>query len=257
MAVTAKNIREITFSSSIDGSEEPAVLFEAGKSEPRPLIVCLHPWSRDRRHQVNEVVPLAETLGCNAVFPEFRGPNLATNPRSREACASMYAVQDVLDTVNSLRERGIVVESEIILMGVSGGGYMSLMMAARKPDLWKSVIAFCPITDLVSWHGENKNYAPHIEACLGGPPDTAERIREYLSRSPAAHADKIADSSCYILHGKHDASVPFTHSMNLFKKICDINPAADVYCEIFNGFHEQKLDRAAEIIKHCLGTAQS
>ncbi len=102
---------------------------------------------------------------------------------------------------------------------------MALMTAAYSPELWKAVIASCPITDLAAWHGQNKNYAPHIEACCGGPPDSPGRIEEYKKRSPVYYTEAISDARVYILHGKNDASVPFIHSLNLFNRICGDIPA--------------------------------
>lgn len=141
----------------------------------------------------------------------------------------------------------------IFLAGGSGGANMALMAAGSRPELWKAVIASCPITDLAAWHGENKNYAPHIEACCGGPP--LPENPQYRNRSPLNAAEGLSRARVYILHGKSDPSVPFTHSLKLFDKICGGNPSADVYLEIFRGGHELKLNRVMEIIREASGDA--
>ena len=240
-------LTEIKVTSTIDGSEEPSLLFRS-RGGQAPLIVSLHSWSAGRHNGIEAVMQLAEESGSNAVFPEFRGPNLASNPRAADACASGLAIQDIVDAAEELIQRGTADPSEIFLIGGSGGAHMSLMTAAHRPELWKAVIASCPITDLAAWHGQNKSYAPHIEACCGGPPDSPGKIAEYKKRSPICHAGGIAGARVYILHGKNDPSVPFTHSLNLFNKICADHPGAEVYLEIFRGGHEQKQGRTAEII---------
>ncbi len=243
-----ENIKEIFIKSSIDLSMEPAFLYVPENAEKR-LIVSLHSWSIGKDNNITSTMRLAEETSCSVIWPEFRGPNLAANPRARQACASKLAMQDIVDAAEEACRMKISGPNEIFLIGGSGGAHMALMCAGYRPGLWKAVIASCPITELIDWHAENKNYAPHIEACCGGAPDTPERIKEYKSRSPLYHAGPISRASVYILHGKHDLSVPFAHSLKMYDAILGQNPGADAYLEIFNGGHEHRIDRAAGIIK--------
>ncbi len=242
------NLSEIKIRSTIDGSEEPVLFFRGSSSSPPPLLVHLHSWSNNRQNNIEDITQLADRAGFNAIFPEFRGPNLVSNERAGEACASQLAMQDIVDAAESLCREGEADPANLFLAGGSGGAHMALMSAGYRPELWRAVIASCPITDLVKWHAENRSYAPHIEACCGGPPDNPERVEEYKKRSPAFHAESIAKARAYILHGKHDRSVPFTHSMELYNMICSVNPGAAVYLEIFDGGHEHRADRVEEII---------
>lgn len=68
MGFAEGDLKEIEVVSSADGSEEKSIFFKLGGKQPRPLIVCLHPWSASMEHQVEEIVPLARETGCNAVF---------------------------------------------------------------------------------------------------------------------------------------------------------------------------------------------
>ncbi|MFH2068516.1 MAG: alpha/beta fold hydrolase [Candidatus Omnitrophota bacterium] len=251
-----KNIpEELRITSSLDGSEEPSLFMRADSRNPAPLIVCLHTWSSDRWNQVESVAPRAKELGCHLLLPEFRGPNLSSNPRAPEACASPQAMQDIVDAVDYVGQYGCINKARIFLLGGSGGGQMSLMMAGYRPEIWALVYASCSITDLVAWHSENRNYAPHTEACCGGPPNSPERKAEYLRRSPISYADRIARARVYIAHGKHDLAVPFTHSLNLYRRITEINPEARIYLEIFDGAHELRYNRAFSVFSRTLKTA--
>ena len=91
---------EIKVKSSIDGSEEVSLLYKADGSSPRPLIVGLHTWSMDRFNQVDNLLPIAKELNWHLLLPEFRGPNLITNLRGKEACGSTLAKQDIIDAVD-------------------------------------------------------------------------------------------------------------------------------------------------------------
>lgn len=71
-----------------------------------------------------------------------------------------------------------------------------------------------------------------------------EQRQEYKKRSPAEYAEKIAQAHVYIAHGKEDASVPFSHSLDLYNQIYTINKESRVYLEIFQGGHELRLDDA-------------
>lgn len=238
-------IKEILVRSSIDGSEEPSLLWICEEKEERlPLLVGLHTWSFDRYNQVGTLYPLARKNRWHLLLPEFRGPNLVKNPRAKQACASELAMQDVIDAVEKVCSMVNVDRSNIFLIGGSGGGHMALMLAGFKPDVWRSVASFCPVTDLIKWHDENPNYAVHVEACCGGA-YSDKTIDEYRKRSPVFYADRIAKCKhLCIYHGKFDISVPFTHSLNLFNRICEIDPDANVFLEIFDGGHEMIVERA-------------
>lgn len=235
-------MNEIIVKSSLDGSDEPCLFQPAKMTGLRPLVVGLHTWSFDRKNPgtVNGLMPVAERNEWHVLFPEFRGSNLSSNPRCRQACGSKLAKQDVVDAVEFVAAHYPVDKKNIFLAGGSGGGHMALLMAAYRPDLWKRVLAFCPITDLAGWHGQNPGYTAHMEACCGGSPD--QTPQEYAMRSPLTYAAEIAKSRTNIYHGKSDNSVPFTHSMILFDRINQINAESKVFLEIFEGGHEILFD---------------
>ncbi|HOL66153.1 MAG TPA: prolyl oligopeptidase family serine peptidase [bacterium] len=237
-------MKEILVRSSLDRAEEVCLFWPVRTGQPAPLLVGLHTWSTDRYNLVTTLLPLAKRRRWHLLLPEFRGPNLSSNNRCRQACGSRLARQDVIDAVEKVCSLVSVNRGKIFLFGGSGGGHMALLLAGYRPELWASVASFCGITDLTAWHGENPHYAPHIEACCGGPPGKA-RLKEYRERSPLFHAASIARAKeVYIYHGKFDRSVPFTHGLRLYQKICRIDPEAKVFLNIFDGGHEILLEQA-------------
>ena len=90
--------QEILVKSTLDGSLQPSLLFRAkGK---RPVLVGLHSWSYGRENQVKSMTPWAEKYGFHLLLPQFRGPNLTSNPQCRDACGSPLAKQDIIDAVD-------------------------------------------------------------------------------------------------------------------------------------------------------------
>lgn len=230
--------REIWVESSIDGTQQPSLFYKSDSTEKRPLLVGLHTWSHDRFNQIKNMLPVAEKYDFNLLLPEFRGNNLKSNPQCTLACGSAYAKQDIKDAIDYVVENEGVDESNIFLLGLSGGGHMALLMAGMCPEYFKAIGAYVPITDLEAWAGENAGYAPHVLACCSGD---QEQMRE---RSPMRYVDTIAKANLKIFHGKHDPVVPYTHSVNLYNAIICKYPAATVYLDIFDGGHQIDMQTA-------------
>lgn len=181
-----------------------------------PLLVFLHSWSGGFE-QGPPWIDRAKKLGWVLVAPDFRGPN-----NRPEACASDLASQDILDAVAFARRDARIDASRIYLVGGSGGGHMSLVMAARAPDLWAAVSAWVPITDLAAWHAESmtrkNNYAKMLEQSCGGAPGPATEA-EYRHRSPLFHLAAAQGVPLDIntgIHDGHTGSVPVSHSLRAF-----------------------------------------
>jgi dipeptidyl aminopeptidase/acylaminoacyl peptidase len=236
---------EFDVKSTIDGSLEKNLLYMPEGAKNAPLVVVLHTWSADRFNQIKSMPEeLPKSLGWAVLMPEFRGPNLTINPRAGEACASTLAMQDIMDAVEYVCDNYSIDRSHIFLMGGSGGGHMSLMMAAYAPRLWRAVSSWCPITDLAAWHGQNPNYADHIAACCGGVPGAnAEVDREYADRSPLTHVNEIAEATVFVHHGRFDPSVPYTHTWRLAQMVEALG-SKSFFFEIFNGGHDMYHEEA-------------
>ncbi|MFM9000633.1 MAG: alpha/beta hydrolase family protein [Opitutia bacterium] len=192
--------------SAARGTEGPAV----------PLLVFLHSWSGSIE-QGPPWIAQAKKMGWALVAPDFRGPN-----RRPEACASDLAVQDVLDAVEHARREARIDDARIYLVGGSGGGHMSLVMAARAPQVWAGVSSWCPITDLAAWHAESatrkNSYARMLEQSCGGPPGPATEA-EYRRRSPLfllASAVGVPIDISTGIHDGHTGSVPVSHTLRAF-----------------------------------------
>ena len=229
--------QEIYIKSTLDGTLQPSLFFKSPSAQKRPLLVGLHTWSHDRFNQIDNMLPVCEKYDFNLLLPEFRGPNLASNPICHQACGSALGKQDVKDSIDYLIENDLVDKDNIFLLGLSGGGHMALLMAGMCPAYFKAIGAFVPITDLAKWYVENPNYASNILACC----QSEEEMRK---RSPMTYVDTIAKANLKIFHGKFDPVVPVSHSITLFNAIQEKYPISSVYLDIFDGGHEIDLQTA-------------
>jgi dipeptidyl aminopeptidase/acylaminoacyl peptidase len=202
---------------------------EKAKTEPVPLVVGLHTWSADYKQKSHYSTSLiyAKKHGWAMVGPNFRGPN-----KTPQACGGEPAVQDIVDAVNYAKSRVKIDPKRVYILGGSGGGHMTLLMAGRHPEIWAGCAAFCPITDLARWHadsmlkhpGRGKGYAKMMEGACGGKPQ--KNPEEYRKRSPLTWIDNArkAGVPVYIVTGIHDGwtgSVPVGHSFRAFNALAD------------------------------------
>jgi len=237
----AAEFTEIEITSSKDGKAQKALWWHPAKAEksPVPLLVMLHTWSGNYQQKKWKEIGLGEceTRGWAMIHPDFRGPN-----RRPQACGSDLAVQDVLDAVAWVRDRIEIDPRRIYLVGTSGGGHMSLLMAGRAPDLWAGVSAWVPISDIADWHRQTteagrKNYAGNCEkACGGKPGDSPAVDAEYRKRSPLTYLHRVAGLPLDINAGIHDG---YTGSVPVSQSLLAFNSAA-----IANGQHASALTTA-------------
>lgn len=213
---------EITYPCKIDSSLQPAIFQAAVSTEPRPLVVALHTWSYDHTQFNSAYGDLCKKYDFHLIHPAFRGPNW-----QKEACGSELVVSDLEDAVAYMKKTVNVDEKRIYLVGGSGGGHCSLLMAGRRPDLWTAVSAWCPISNIAAWHDECKSssfpqYANHIASACGGDPATDETAAfEAKKRSPltwlsnAVNTPPVIDISTGI-HDGHAGSVPVSQAIRAY-----------------------------------------
>lgn len=227
---------EIYIRSTIDGSMQPSLYFHAEGEEPRPLLVGLHTWSHNRTNQIQYLLKFAEEQNFNMLLPEFRGPNLMSNPNKEQTCGSLLAKQDIKDAIDYINATKSIDSTNIFLVGLSGGGHMAMLMAGFCPEYFRAIAAFAPISDLERWKSEAPSYAPHVDYCCNTDPE------EMLKRSPINYFDVIARANMKIFHGRIDEVVPFAQSLDFFNEMLLRHPKARLYLDIFDGGHQFDLN---------------
>ena len=227
---------ELYIKSTLDGTEQPSLFFQAEGDDPRPLIVGLHTWSSDRTNCIHYLLSFAEKQNFHLLLPEFRGPNFPNIDHPEVRCGSEHAKRDVKDAIDHIVATRKVDRENMFLIGLSGGGHMAMLMAGYCPEYFRAIASLAGISDLGKWQeecvGEMVHYAKHIEGCVGNDKE------ELLRRSAISYIDTIAKANIKLFHGRWDDVVPPHHSIDLFTKVSEKYPQAKIYLDIFNGVHQ-------------------
>ncbi|HAE12523.1 MAG TPA: prolyl oligopeptidase [Opitutae bacterium] len=218
-----KGVSEVKVPSSTDGSLQWTRFFAPSSPEPVPLVVILHSWSANWKQTLHRPIEdYCVKKGWAYLHPDFRGPN-----RRPQATGSALVVSDIVDAVEFACRETKVDRKRVFLLGTSGGGYASLLMAGKRPGLWAGVSAWVPISDLRAWHKECKakrlKYARDIELSCGGVPGSSPEVdREYVNRSPLTFLKRAKGVNLSINAGildGHKGSVPISHSLLAFNEV--------------------------------------
>ncbi len=208
---------KVEIRSTFDGSLQPAVAFKA-QAANRPLLISLHTWSGDYTQEDSLVIQAIEE-DYNYIHPNFRGAN-----NTPAACASDAAIQDVEDAIKYGVQSLGADPKEIHVIGVSGGGYMTMMCYMRIKTPVKSFSSWVGISDLESWYyesiGRKQKYAQDILNCLGaGTVFNGTAARE---RSPVFQDRSVQKGTLHLYAGIHDGyqgSVPVSQTLHFYNRV--------------------------------------
>ena len=232
----SREVTEVKFFSEADKSMQPALFLPAEGNEARPLVVALHTWSYGLKgDQADPYFARCAERNWHCIFPEFRGPNWTP-----QACGSDLAVSDIAGAAAYVKAHYPVDGSRVFLVGGSGGGHASLLVAGRHPELWSAVSSWCPISDVAKWHDfsriKGSGYDEHIRKACGGDP-SAERAAfdEAMKRSPVTYLKNAAGRTIIDIgtgiHDGHRGSVPVSQTLEAFNLLAaeaDRVSAADI-----------------------------
>ena len=223
LAAWPPEVETVAFPSPGDGSEQKTLFYAPPGDDPVPLLVAFHTWSGDYRQDESPYAEWCIARGWAFVHPDLRGP--ANRP---EAAGSDLAFADLRGVLQLARAKRAIDPERIYAIGVSGGGMMALLAAARMPEVWAAASAWVPVTDLATWHADaltRKNkYAREIERVCGGLPrqtpevDAAYASRSVIKRLSNARLPFPLDINTGI-HDGHTGSVPVSHAILAFNAV--------------------------------------
>jgi len=213
---------------SFDGLRVSARLYlppeSLGFARPRPLIYYLHggPQSQERPDFAWFSMPLIQFMilqGFAVFVPNVRGSTgYGFDYMSR--VLRDWGGQDRLDHVHAMTE--VLPKDSRIDVGRAGvvgrsyGGYMTLTMAARHPELWAAAVDMFGPYDLIGFASRvPETWKPFMAFLMGDPETEQDFLNE---RSPGTYVDDIA-CPLLVIQGKNDPRVVEVESRELVEKL--------------------------------------
>ena len=221
---------------SHDGLRVSARLYlpsaELGHEGPRPLVYYVHggPQSQERPNFAWFSMPLVQALALEgfAVFvPNARGSS-GYGLEYMKRVDRDWGGLDRLDHVHAMTEvlsRDDRVDvSRAGVVGRSYGGYMTLMLAALHPELWRGAVDMFGPYDLLTFMDRMpETWKPYFSLAVGDP----VRDRDFLlDRSPRTHVEEL---SCplLVIQGQNDPRVVERESHDLVEHLRGVGKTVD------------------------------
>lgn len=215
---------------SYDGTRVSARLYmpatELGFDGPRPLVYYVHggPQGQERPDFAWFSMPLIQYLTVNgfAVFvPNVRGSTGYGLSYTKQVDHD-WGGQDRLDHVEALKILGKDSRIDVHRAGVVGrsyGGYMTLTLAARHPELWQAAVDMFGPFDLITFLERiPETWKPYFRIALGDPVTDSDFLKE---RSPKTHIENIT-CPLLVIQGKNDPRVVERESHDLVEYLRSI-----------------------------------
>ncbi|MGC8779767.1 MAG: alpha/beta hydrolase family protein [Anaerolineae bacterium] len=194
-----------------------------GYAGPRPVIFYIHggPQSQERPDFTWFSMPLIQffTLNGFAVFvPNVRGSHGYGLDYTKRVDRDWGGL-DRLDHVAAFEHLKADPRLDMTRVGVMGrsyGGYMTLMLVGRHPELWKAAVdMFGPYNLLTFLERIPEAWKTYFYLAVGHP----ERDRDFLiERSPSTHLHHLA-CPLLVIQGRNDARVRAVESEDLMNTL--------------------------------------
>ncbi|WP_449352203.1 S9 family peptidase [Streptomyces shaanxiensis] len=176
--------------------------------QPAPCVIHLHGGPEDQERPVFD--PLYHELlgrGLDVFAPDVRGSG--GHGRSFVdadlGTGRFAALDDVADCAAHAVTAGPADPTRLAVMGRSYGGYLTFASLVWHPDLFRTGVAVCGMSDLLTFFAGTEPWIAESAAHKYGHP---ERDRELLrALSPMSRIDALR-APLLAVHGEHDTNVP-------------------------------------------------
>ncbi len=219
-----------------------------GFNGPRPLVYYIHggPQSQERPDFSWFSMPLIQflTLRGFAVFvPNVRGSSGYGLSYTKHVDHD-WGGQDHLDHVHAMtkvlpKDARLDVKRAAVV-GRSYGGYMTLTLAGRRPDLWLAACDMFGPYDLIGFFRRlPETWKPYFKVSLGDP--DSESDRQFLvERSPKTYLNDLA-CPMLVIQGRNDPRVVAKESEELVSDLKKKDKSIDLL--VFE-------DEGHDVLKH-------
>jgi dipeptidyl aminopeptidase/acylaminoacyl peptidase len=193
-----------------------------GFEGPRPVVYYVHggPQGQERPDFAWFSMPLIQFLTLNgfAVFvPNVRGSSGYGMSYMKKVDRD-WGGNDRLDHVHAMTEvlphDARLDISSAAVVGRSYGGYMTLTLAGRHPELWKASCDMFGPYDLLTFSDRiPETWKPYFKIAIGDP-DIPEEREDLIARSPRTYIENLG-APMLVIQGKNDPRVIEQESRDL------------------------------------------
>ena len=219
--VEAKHVYYPTF----DGRKVPALLYaprDIPAGERLPAIVHVHggptaQWFRG-------FDPFAQFLvdrGLVVIEPNIRG-STGYGVDYRDAALKDWGgadLEDVAAAADHLKTLPYVDPERLVVFGGSYGGFMALIAATKKPDIWRAAVAWVGISDLHRLYEKSMEHFKYYFREQMGDPEKDRAL--WRDRSAIEFADRLR-AKLLMVHGVNDPRCPVDQSRILRDRLLEL-----------------------------------
>lgn len=200
---------------------------------PRPLVYYVHggPQSQERPNFAWFSMPLIQYLTMNgfAVFvPNARGSTgygLSYMKRVDKDWGGADRLDHVFAMTKVLPKDKRLDVSRAGVVGRSYGGFMTLTLASRHPDLWSAAVDMFGPSDLINWVTRiPETWKPYFALTIGDPVKDRD---ELIARSPKTYLAGVS-APMLVIQGKNDPRVTHTDSEEVVEQLKAAGKSAEL-----------------------------
>ncbi|MHA2102632.1 MAG: alpha/beta hydrolase family protein [Candidatus Hodarchaeales archaeon] len=202
---------------SFDGLEISARLYRPSEKlsykNPRPLVVYVHggPTTQERPAFTNLSTAIIQFLTLNgfSVFvPNVRGSTGYGKTYMNQVNRDWGGkdLKDHLEGLKSLENDKNIDSTKRFVMGRSYGGFMTLSLLTRHPDLWAGGCDMFGMYDLIGFYSRLPETWQKTMVNLFGDPSKEEEKEYFLKRSPKTFINNIK-APLLVIQGRNDPRI--------------------------------------------------
>nr|WP_235617471.1 prolyl oligopeptidase family serine peptidase [Streptomyces thermolilacinus] len=213
-----------------------------GPTRPAPCVIHLHGGPEEQERPVLE--PLYHELlgrGFDVFAPDVRGSS--GHGRSFVdadlGTGRFAAIQDVADCAAHAVFAGPADPSRLAVMGRSYGGYLVMASLVWHPELFRTGVAVCGMSDFQSFFAGTEPWIAESAAHKYGHP---ERDRDLLRALSPLHRVDALRVPVLAVHGEYDTNVPPGESEQFVRAARDRGIAAELLTLRDEGHDFQRAD---------------
>lgn len=195
---------------------------------PAPCVIHLHGGPEEQERPVFS--PLYHELlgrGMDVFAPDVRGSSgWGRSFVDADLGAGRFAaIDDVADCAAHAVAGGYADPLRLAVMGRSYGGYLTMASLVWHPELFRTGVAVCGMSDFATFFGGTEPWIAQSAAAKYGHP---ERDRDLLrTLSPMSRIDRLR-APVLAVHGEHDTNVPPTESEQFVRAARDRGVPAEL-----------------------------